>query len=95
MKISIITEKHLIIFIYYFPFPDTLLVYKAACMVRVPTEVIKQRMQAGMHGSLTSTLSHLLAKEGARGLYNGFGITIMREIPFSLVQFPLYEKSVF
>ena len=30
-------------------------------------------------------------QEGILGFYSGFGITIMREIPFSLVQFPLYE----
>lgn len=30
--------------------------------------------------------------EGLRkGLYRGFGSTIMREIPFSLIQFPLWE----
>jgi solute carrier family 25 S-adenosylmethionine transporter 26 len=25
------------------------------------------------------------------GLYSGFGVTVMREIPFSAIQFPLYE----
>ena len=64
----------------------------AACLVRVPTEVVKQRMQTGMHMSATSVVSQILAKEGGiLGLYKGFGITIMREIPFAFIQFPIYE----
>jgi solute carrier family 25 S-adenosylmethionine transporter 26 len=72
----------------------------AACMVRVPTETVKQRMQAGMVGyeksSFVSAVQATLRREGILGFYTGFGITLMREIPFSLVQFPLYEymKSV-
>jgi solute carrier family 25 S-adenosylmethionine transporter 26 len=26
------------------------------------------------------------------GLYRGYGITLMREIPFAMIQFPLYEE---
>jgi solute carrier family 25 S-adenosylmethionine transporter 26 len=63
-----------------------------ACLVRVPTEVVKQRMQAGLGSGAVSTISNIFTKEGGlRGLYKGFGITIMREIPFSLIQFPIYE----
>lgn len=64
-----------------------------ACLVRVPTEVIKQRMQAGQHGSMFDVIrATLRLPGGAVNLYQGFGITIMREIPFSLIQFPLYER---
>jgi len=62
-----------------------------ACMVRVPTEVVKQRMQTGMHSSIGATITSTIEREGIKGLYSGFGITILREIPFSLIQFPLYE----
>lgn len=65
-----------------------------ACLVRVPTEVVKQRYQANLvekHRSLAGNLAHIFAKEGLLGFYRGFGSTILREIPFSLVQFPLYE----
>lgn len=27
-----------------------------------------------------------------QGLYRGYGSTLLREIPFSIIQFPLYEK---
>ncbi|XP_018589610.2 mitochondrial S-adenosylmethionine carrier protein isoform X3 [Scleropages formosus] len=46
-----------------------------ACLIRVPTEVVKQRAQASLS---SSTLQVLLG-------------TLREEIPFSLVQFPLWE----
>lgn len=71
----------------------------AACAVRVPTEVVKQRAQAGQHGG--SSLSSLRAILGRRAevglpgvwreLYRGWGITILREVPFTVIQFPLWE----
>merc|ERR1712146_167901 len=63
----------------------------SACLVRVPTEVVKQRMQTGMYDSIVSTVVNTVRQDGYLGLYTGFGITIMREVPFSLIQFPLYE----
>jgi solute carrier family 25 S-adenosylmethionine transporter 26 len=66
----------------------------AACLVRVPTEVVKQRMQAGLGGSAIRTIKTIIASEGGvSGLYRGFGITIMREIPFAFIQFPIYEYA--
>ncbi|KAL2265334.1 hypothetical protein VTJ83DRAFT_6434 [Remersonia thermophila] len=82
----------------------------AACAIRVPTEVVKQRAQAGLHGgSSLSALKHILSHHdpsshggGLRGsvkgaaavwreLYRGWGITVMREVPFTILQFPLWE----
>jgi solute carrier family 25 S-adenosylmethionine transporter 26 len=66
-----------------------------ACFVRVPTEVVKQRFQAGVisrSSSLSSAIYSIYSKEGFRkGFYSGYFSTIMREIPFSFIQFPLYE----
>ena len=66
----------------------------AACIIRVPTEVVKQRAQAMKeHSSLSAFKEILSARRESvfRGLYRGFWITIMREIPFTMIQFPLYE----
>jgi solute carrier family 25 S-adenosylmethionine transporter 26 len=62
-----------------------------ACLVRVPTEVVKQRMQTGMYNSLGESVLGTVKNDGYFGLYRGFGITIMREVPFSLIQFPMFE----
>ncbi|KAK1004105.1 hypothetical protein LTR91_004551 [Friedmanniomyces endolithicus] len=70
----------------------------AACAVRVPTEVVKQRAQAGQHPSSLKALTSILALRRTHGmghvwreLYRGWGITVMREVPFTVVQFPLWE----
>ncbi|KAI1412446.1 mitochondrial carrier [Hypoxylon sp. FL1857] len=71
----------------------------AACAVRVPTEVVKQRAQAGLHGgSSAAALGAILSQYKSIGftgvwreLYRGWGITVMREVPFTVIQFPLWE----
>lgn len=70
----------------------------AACAVRVPTEVVKQRTQAGQHPSSLSAITSILDIRKTKGiasmwreLYRGWGITVMREVPFTVVQFPLWE----
>jgi solute carrier family 25 S-adenosylmethionine transporter 26 len=74
----------------------------AACLVRVPTEVLKSKMQTNARGTstLSSTIKLVLAEKDGRafasglfgGLYRGYGITLMREVPFAFIQFPLYER---
>jgi len=87
----------------------------AACLVRVPTEVIKAKMQTANSttaSTATTTASHntaaprliptvraVLAERSGSwlspwlgGLYRGYGITLFREIPFAMIQFPLYER---
>lgn len=71
----------------------------AACAIRVPTEVVKQRAQAGLHGgSSAAALGAILGQYKTVGLgsvwrelYRGWGITVMREVPFTIIQFPLWE----
>jgi solute carrier family 25 S-adenosylmethionine transporter 26 len=80
----------------------------AACLVRVPTEVIKQNMQIISHSedgqvvkkkSMVETFNMILSQKDKSyashifgGLYRGYGITLMREVPFAFIQFPLYER---
>ena len=72
-----------------------------ACLIRVPTEVIKQNMQVGNSSicnsknttTILETCSKVITTHGYSGFYNGFYATLLREIPFSLIQFPLYEAS--
>lgn len=76
----------------------------AACAVRVPTEVVKQRAQAVQAPSSLAALKsiwRLRKPNGAVGgigmvgvwreMYRGWGITVAREVPFTVIQFPLWE----
>lgn len=63
-----------------------------ACSVRVPVEIIKQRLQATSTTKSAAQLTMNVWKdEGLRGFYRGLGSTILREVPFSCLQFPLWE----
>lgn len=63
----------------------------ASNLVRVPMEVVKQRRQTtdGIHP--LNIIRKAIENEGFLGLYRGFFSTVMRDIPFSIIQFPLWE----
>lgn len=71
-----------------------------ACLVRVPTEVIKSKMQTSESAELGKTFQLVLQETHGSvlskftgGLYRGYGMTLMREIPFAAIQFPMYEGA--
>lgn len=81
----------------------------SACTLRVPIEVLKQRMQtlhplytlqpgflaskprASLFRGIEAILKENEGKGSWRGFYRGYRATLQREIPFSCLQFPLYE----
>lgn len=67
-----------------------------ACIIRVPVEVVKQRMQTNRYNQIHAAVKDIIQVHGFKGMYRGFLMTIMREIPFTCIQFPLYEhfKSI-
>ncbi|PRQ24595.1 putative mitochondrial carrier protein [Rosa chinensis] len=64
----------------------------ASSIVRVPTEVVKQRMQTAQFASAPDAVRLILAKEGFKGLYAGYGSFLLRDLPFDAVQFCIYEQ---
>uniref|UniRef100_A0AAF5PRS9 Mitochondrial carrier protein n=1 Tax=Wuchereria bancrofti TaxID=6293 RepID=A0AAF5PRS9_WUCBA len=62
-----------------------------ACIVRVPTELVKQRAQAKHVHHLGTICRMIYDRSGFIGFYQGFFSTVFREIPFSLIEFPLWE----
>ena len=52
---------------------------------------MKQRRQAQPSTSSLQVVRTIVASEGLRGFYRGYVTTVSREIPFSLIQFPLWE----
>lgn len=66
----------------------------ASSVVRVPTEVVKQRLQAGQFGgrSAVAAVQGILAKEGLRGMFAGYGSFLLRDLPFDAIEFVAYEQ---
>ncbi|CAE8612753.1 unnamed protein product [Polarella glacialis] len=63
----------------------------SAVSFRVPSEVLKQRIQVGQHPSFSSALQRIYVAEGFAGFYVGFHATVMRELPFTMVQMTAFE----
>lgn len=63
-----------------------------ACLVRVPTENVKQKLQVGYFTHTGACIRGIIASDGARGFFRGYWATIAREVPFSGIQFPIYER---
>ncbi|BES98553.1 Mitochondrial carrier [Nesidiocoris tenuis] len=63
-----------------------------SCVTRVPTEIVKQRRQALMDNKTSlKILTDTLRAEGFFGMYRGFWATVLRDAPFSVIQYPLWE----
>jgi hypothetical protein len=74
-----------------------------ACLIYVPVDVIKERMQVqqASHANNTGTyyrnffdaISQISRNEGLAGIYRGYGATLMSFGPFSALYFVFYEKA--
>lgn len=60
-------------------------------VVRVPPEVIKQRVQAGVHGNMLEAVSQIWSKERLGGFYTGYSTMVARDIPYAAIQFTVFE----
>lgn len=62
-------------------------------MIRVPVELAKQRRQAMVNnkGAIEILIKEYKRNGLCMGIYKGFSSTLFREIPFSFIQFPLWE----
>lgn len=64
----------------------------ASSIVRVPTEVIKTRMQTKEFAHAFTALKTIAFKEGSRGLFAGYGSFLLRDLPFDAIEFVAYEQ---
>ena len=65
-----------------------------SCLIQVPVEIVKQRRQAGYTTSNSSlaVIKQIWRSEGLKGFYRGYTTTVIREIPFCIIQFPAWER---
>lgn len=64
----------------------------AASLVRVPCEVLKQRLQVGVYADLGTALRGLVATGHVGRLYAGLGAQLARDVPYAAVEFVFYEN---
>jgi solute carrier family 25 S-adenosylmethionine transporter 26 len=58
-----------------------------------PSEVVKQRMQAGMHGSTKDAAVSIWRSKGLVGFYEGYFGGVARDVPFRVAQLTSYEMT--
>lgn len=68
-------------------FADILLCPMEACKVRIQT-------QAGCSSKLSVVLPQILREEGVGGLYKGISPLWMRQIPYTMMKFACFERTV-
>jgi len=66
-----------------------------AVTVVSPLELVRTKMQSQKlaWSELRSCLRGLVAAQGVRGLWNGYTATLLRDVPFSALYWPLYERT--
>ncbi|XWS75111.1 hypothetical protein CRYUN_Cryun01aG0057100 [Craigia yunnanensis] len=61
--------------------------------VRIPCEVLKQRLQAGLFDNVGEALVGTWHQDGLKGFFRGTGATLCREVPFYVAGMGLYAES--
>lgn len=61
--------------------------------VRIPCEVLKQRLQAGIFDNVGEAIVGTLHQDGLKGFFRGTGATLCREVPFYVAGMCLYAES--
>ena len=61
--------------------------------VRIPCEVLKQRLQAGLFDNVGEAFVATWEQDGLRGFFRGTGATLCREVPFYVAGMGLYAES--
>ncbi|KAK6144862.1 hypothetical protein DH2020_021682 [Rehmannia glutinosa] len=61
--------------------------------MRIPCEVLKQRLQAGLFENVGEAIVGTWQQDGLGGFFRGTGATLCREIPFYVAGMGLYAES--
>merc|ERR1712020_410394 len=64
-----------------------------ACTIVSPLELIRTKMQSQKMAfyQVRQALSVTLKSEGVRGLWKGYTVTLLRDVPFSAIYWGVYE----
>lgn len=68
------------------------LAFVACSVVMVPAELLKQRLQAGVYPGFGAGLRNMARHEGIAGMYTGYRATLLRDVPYTMLEFGLYAQ---
>ncbi|KAL2896511.1 Calcium-binding mitochondrial carrier protein SCaMC-1 [Bienertia sinuspersici] len=60
---------------------------------RIPCEVLKQRLQAGLFENVGDAIVGTWQQDGPKGFFRGTGVTLCREVPLYVAGMGLYAES--
>ena len=66
--------------------------FLACSIVLVPGEVLKVRMQAGTVTSLSMGIKSIFKQDGLSGFFAGYGATLLRDVPYTMLELGIYEN---
>ncbi|GJN28523.1 hypothetical protein PR202_gb16662 [Eleusine coracana subsp. coracana] len=61
--------------------------------VRIPCEVLKQRLQAGIFNNVGEAIVGTMRQDGPKGFFRGTGATLCREVPLYVAGMCLYTEA--
>lgn len=64
----------------------------AASTIRVPTEVVKTRLQSGGEETIQKCCAKILSQDGPGGFFRGYAAFLARDLPFDAIEFVGYEQ---
>jgi len=65
----------------------------SASVIRVPQEVLKQRVQADIYPNALTGLVQVMKTDGPMGLYKGYFATISRDVPWNALSFVFFAQA--
>lgn len=68
------------------------LAFFACSVTLIPGELLKQRLQAGVFPNMATAFINTIRNEGFRALYTGYAATLIRDVPYTMLEFGLYAQ---
>ena len=65
-----------------------------ATIIGVPADVIKKHLVLGIDDNVSTAISSVVKSRGYRGLFAGWHVNLIRDLPFAAVKIGLYEKFI-
>jgi solute carrier family 25 protein 38 len=66
-----------------------------ATIIGVPSDVLKKRLVLGMDPTVRAAIQQVTAQHGWKGLFAGWRVNLIRDLPFAGVKIALYEYFVY